>query len=92
MEVLSIFDVFLEAENSPLLEVDGLANNLSENVGVIEVLACWLESALGLCLGAREHENAWSLKDLSFDLIGLKIYLKFPLFDFLGIGDHAIQI
>lgn len=71
LEVLSVFDVLFETEDSPLLEIYGLAHDLSENVGVIESLACWLESAL--CLGSREHEDAWSLKDFCLNLIGLKV-------------------
>ena len=46
LEVFTILDILLKAEDSPLLEVDGLADDLSKNVGVIESLACWLESTL----------------------------------------------
>ena len=46
LEVFTILDILLKAEDSPLLEVNGLADDLSKNVGVIESLACWLESTL----------------------------------------------
>ncbi len=36
MEVLSVLDILLKTEDSPLLEIDGLAYNLSEDVGIIE--------------------------------------------------------
>ena len=48
LKVFTIFDVLFQAEDSPFLEVHGLAHNLSKNVGVIEALACWLESTLSL--------------------------------------------
>lgn len=90
LEVFSVLDVLLEAEYSPLLEVDGLAHNLSKNVGVVEGLTCWLESTL--TLGSGEHENAGSFEDLGLDLIGLEVDLELPLLHFLGVGYHAIQI
>jgi uncharacterized protein (DUF486 family) len=48
LKVFTIFDVLFQAEDSPFLEVHWLAHNLSKNVGVIEALACWLESTLSL--------------------------------------------
>ena len=45
LQVLSVLDVLLETEDCPLLEVDGLAHDLSENVCVIEALASRLESS-----------------------------------------------
>jgi hypothetical protein len=90
LEVFTILDILLEAEDSPLLEVNGLADDLSKNVGVIESLACWLESTLSW--GWGEHENAGSLEDLGLDLIGLEVECKIPLFDLSGIGDLAIQV
>lgn len=45
LQVLSVLDVLLETEDCPLLEVDGLAHDLSENVSVIEALASRLESS-----------------------------------------------
>lgn len=90
LEVFTVLNVLLKAEDSPFLEVDGLANNLSKDVGVVESLTCWLESTLGLRLGTGEHENAGSLKDFSLDLIRLEVDLKLPLFHLLRVGDHAI--
>ena len=45
LQVLSVLDVLLETEDCPLLEVDGLTHDLSENVSVIEALASRLESS-----------------------------------------------
>jgi hypothetical protein len=38
LEILSVFNIFFKTEDGPLLEVDRLANNLAQNVGVIEHL------------------------------------------------------
>ena len=50
MEILSVFDILLEAEDSPFLEVNGLADDLAQDIGVIE----------GLVLG-----NRWLHRDRS---------------------------
>ena len=89
MEVLSVLDIFLEAENGPLLEVYWLANDLSENAGIIEDLALRNELYVGLfsfkflLAFLFIDKDAWSLKNLSLNFIGIKIDLKLPLFDFL---------
>jgi len=46
LKVFTILDVLLKTEDSPLLEVDGLADDLSKDVGVIEGLSSRLESTL----------------------------------------------
>jgi hypothetical protein len=38
LEVFSVVYIFFKTEDGPLLEVDRLANNLAQNVGVIEHL------------------------------------------------------
>jgi hypothetical protein len=38
LEVLTVLDISLKAEDSPLLEVDWLADDLAEDIGVIEGL------------------------------------------------------
>jgi hypothetical protein len=88
LEVLSILNIFFEAENGPLLEIYGLANDLSENAGVIENLALRNELNVGLSFKFLLaflfiNEDAWSLKNLSINFIGVKIECKLPLFDFL---------
>lgn len=46
LKVFTILDVLLKTEDSPLLEVHGLADDLSKDVGVIEGLSSRLESTL----------------------------------------------
>lgn len=48
LEIFSVFYILLKAEDSPFLEIYGLAHNLSKNVGIVKGLACWLESTLTL--------------------------------------------
>jgi len=38
LEIFTIFNILLKTEDGPFLEVNGLANNLAQNVGVIEDL------------------------------------------------------
>lgn len=93
MEVLSVLDVLLKTEDSPLLEIDGLAYNLSEDVGIIERLVAGLGSwCRNDGLGSLIHKDTWSREDLSLKLIRLKVDLKIPLLDFLGAGDHVVEV
>jgi|LauGreDrversion4_2_1035121.scaffolds.fasta_scaffold148539_2 hypothetical protein len=48
LEIFSVFYILLKAEDSPFLEIYGLAHNLSKNVRIVKGLACWLESTLTL--------------------------------------------
>jgi hypothetical protein len=38
------------------------------------------------------HKDTWSREDLSLKLIRLKVDLKIPLLDFLGCGDHVVEV
>jgi len=52
-----------------------------------------LLSGIGsLLLEIRRFEDLWSFENRSFDGVGSEIDFKAPLLDFLGVGDHGIEV
>lgn len=46
----------------------------------------------GLSLEVRRLKNFGSLKDFSLNTVGLETNLESPLFDFLTVSDHFIEL
>ena len=43
-------------------------------------------------LEIRRFEDLWSFENRSFDGVGGEIDFKAPLLDFLGVGDHGVEV
>jgi hypothetical protein len=82
LKVLAILDIFLETEDGPLGEVDGLGNNLAQNVGIFKIG----------CTSSSGRQNGRSLEHFSLDLIRLKVDREIPLLDLLRVGDHFVDL
>lgn len=76
LQVLSVLDISLEAEDSPLAEVNGLVDDLSEDVRVTQVMEL---------LGGVQGQDAGSLKYVSLKFIGINVERQIPFFDFLRV-------
>ena len=81
MKIFSVFNILLKTEDSPLLEVDWLSDDLAQHVSIVQNLA--------LRVG---KENAGLLQNLSLNLIRLEIDSELPLLDFLGVSDHLVNL
>jgi len=88
-------NVFFEAEDGPLPEVDGLVDDGAEDLGVVKWPGCWLSTGLtwlGLVVlvGASWLHDRRSLEDSGFDGVWLEVDLEVPLLDLLGVRDHPV--
>lgn len=82
LKVLGIFLVFINTENSPLLEVNWLVHDRSQN-------ACVFQASTLFRLGIYDLR---SFENLSFDCIRLEIDIKLPLLNLIWIADHFIEL
>jgi len=82
-------DVFFEAEDGPLPEVDGLVDDGAEDLGVVKWSGCWLLGLRRLLLVvvalARRLVDRRSLEDSGLDGVWLEVDLEVPLLDLLGV-------
>lgn len=83
MKVTRVFDIFLETENGPLLEINWLMDNGAENVGVVKYLSA------GTLLPKTDRG---SLQDLGFYLIRLELNVEVPLLDLLRLSNHLVDL
>lgn len=83
VEVFSMGDILLKAEDGPLSEVDWLVDNGSEDLGVVEG-AVLTTVVTGV--------NLWSFQNSSLDSIWLDVDVEVPFLDFLGVGDHSVEL
>jgi len=90
-----VCNVFFEAENGPLPEVDGLVDDGAEDLGVVKWPGCWLLRRLAryllvVVVGALWLVDLRSLEDSGFDGVWLEVDLEVPLLDLLGLRDHSV--
>ena len=83
-------NVFFEAEDGPLPEVDGLVDDGAEDLGVVEWSGGrWLGGLRRLLLVvvavASWLVDLRSLEDSGFDGVWLEVDLEVPLLDLLGV-------
>ena len=85
VKIFSMVNIFLETENGPLSEVDGLMDNSSKNLSIIKWSSRQSLSWILLIETAAWLEYLWPLKYISSNSIRLKINIQIPFFNFLGI-------
>jgi hypothetical protein len=79
-----VLNVLLEAENSPLFEVDRLVDASAEDLGVVEGAGRLLRRAAWIGMRVVLVDTG-SLEDLCLDGVGLEADFKIPLLDLFRI-------
>jgi len=93
VKILTVMNILLKTEDSPLSEVDWLVHDGPQNLGVVQWSGSKLAGWLSLFVESVGWlEDLWSLEYLGFDCIWLKVDVEVPLFDFLGVGNHSVQL
>ena len=91
IEVLSVLNVLLQAEDGPFLEMDRLMYDGTQNLCIVKRPGQLL-SALSSLVMAAWLVDLWALEHSGLDGVWLKIDVQLPLFDFLRIGNHSVEL
>lgn len=84
-------DILLEAEDSPLSEVNRLMDNCAQDLGVIKS-PCVLLLRVLHSDGTEWLVDLRSLKDPGFDAVGLEVDVQVPVLHLFGVGDELVQV
>jgi hypothetical protein len=90
LKIFTVFNILFKTEDGPFLEINRLAHNLAQNVGVVKNLS-WGLNTWGASWGTKS-QNGWSFENFSFDLVWLKIDRELPFFHFFGASNHVINL
>lgn len=102
IDVVGVVDVSLEAEDGKAFKHLGLVNHSVQVVRIVKnasrrpvsvfMLLTRVLVATRLSLEVRRLINFRTLEYFSLNAVGLKRNFKTPLLDFLGVGDHIVQL